>query len=305
LVLGSTVKIASSETDILLSSPDEDEEVRLRPRAGGSALRDEKELLLTGRSYQSQSEAAHSARRWQGLLQKAFARVNIGADFGSRAPEGGLTKHGKKLFEGSSGRRVLDDVHGILVFECEPSNTVFARANPVGVVMGVQADRLAAALTAARELGAVMTDHEELAYDLYSASFSEPSADARFITLMMAVETLIDPHPRPLPVRAYVEMLITQTEAADLPKEEIESILGTLNGLRDESVGQAGRRLASQLGDRTYMDEAPGKFFAKCYMTRSRLVHGNAPLPPRAAVAKQAASLERFVADLLSLELLE
>lgn len=41
-----------------------------------------------------------------------------------------------------------------------------------------------------------MTEREQLAYALYSASFSESSADARFVMLMMAAETLIKPQPR-------------------------------------------------------------------------------------------------------------
>ncbi|MGH3004423.1 MAG: hypothetical protein ACRDOS_00665 [Gaiellaceae bacterium] len=47
-----------------------------------------------------------------------------------------------------------------------------------------------------------MTEQQQLAFDLYSASFSEESADARFL-LMMAVETLLEPQKRSEAVAAH------------------------------------------------------------------------------------------------------
>lgn len=44
----------------------------------------------------------------------------------------------------------------------------------------------------------------------------QPSSDARFIMLVMAVETLLDPQPRPESSRAHVKDLLALTPAADL-----------------------------------------------------------------------------------------
>src|SRR5215207_4341102 len=65
---------------------------------------------------------------------------------------------------------------------------------------------------------------EHLAFDLYSASFFQPSADARFLMLMMALETLLDPQPRPQSVQDHVTQLLDWTKGAALPEAERASI---------------------------------------------------------------------------------
>src|SRR3954452_23119113 len=89
----------------------------------------------------------------------------------------------------------------------------------------VQEERLLKAIAVAVELGAVMAERDQLAYDLYSAATSESSADARFALLMMAIETMFDLEPRSDKVRAHVDRLITETEASGLPETEIRSIV--------------------------------------------------------------------------------
>jgi hypothetical protein len=121
--------------------------------------------------------------------------------------------------------------------------------------------------------------------------------------LMMAVETLIEPARRSDAVRAHVEQLIALTKEADLPNAEKDSVVGSLNWLFDESISQAGRRLAARLGSRNYMGEPPAKFFTGCYDLRSRLVHGHYPRPVFGEVNARCAPLELFVSDLLPGEL--
>jgi hypothetical protein len=122
--------------------------------------------------------------------------------------------------------------------------------------------------------------------------------------LVMAVEALIELEPRSEEARAHVDRLIADTRAADLPDNEINSMLGALKWLRDESIRSAGKRLAGQLGERRYRDEPPQLFFVRCYDLRSRLVHGEVPRPSASELDERALDLERFVSDLLSIELL-
>jgi hypothetical protein len=84
-----------------------------------------------------------------------------------------------------------------------------------------------------------------------------------------------------------------------------EAIIGSLRALQQESVGQAGRRLARSLGEREYMGESPPTFFARRYELRSSLVHGHYPRPDFGEVGTRAANLEGFVGDLLGAPLLE
>lgn len=208
-----------------------------------------------------------------------------------------------KMLAEQHGRPFLNDVQGLMVFECEPWPK-FVRAEASGIV-GHLGERLPRIISAAARIGVAPSDRELLAYDLYSASFSEISADARFAMLMMAVETLIEPAPRESAVVEHVERLIGETRSSALPRHEVSSIVGSLEWLRQESIGQAGRRLAKQLGDRKHMDQRPSKFFTDCYTIRSRLVHGYVPRPPRGDVDRRAAALELFAKDLLSIDLLD
>ena len=149
------------------------------------------------------------------------------------------------------------------------------------------------------------TNGSSSAFDLYSASFSENSADARFLLLMMAAEVLIDQEERPEDARAHVARLIAETRASDLPSNQVDSFVGFPEWLRVESVGHAGRRLASSLGKREYMDETPTRFFMRCYEMRSQLIHGHYPRPDFGEVGTRAANLEGFVGDLLGSALLD
>jgi hypothetical protein len=301
--LGPRLRIASGETTLLFTPRREGEEVVLQGADITKPINENAELLVYGKPYASEAEATEAGTDWVGIIKTAFARVNLGADFGERSPKGFFTKHGLKwLEERSGGRRVVNDVHGLQVYE-EP-RPYFARMD-VTPVKGVQDERLLNAIAVAVELHAVMPERDQLAYDLYSAGTTESSADARFALLMMAVETMLDLEPRSDQVRTHVDRLIAETSASGLPKNEIQSIVGSLRWLCDESISQAGRKLASQLGDREYMGEPPKKFFTNSYTLRSRLFHGEYPRPDRSEVDARAGSLELFVRDLLSLDLLD
>jgi hypothetical protein len=296
----SRVRIQSEAAELRINNEaDGRGSVTLRPRDSGVELGDADELVLTGEPYASDQAAVAAARRWVTRLRRAFARLNIGADFGGRAHTGAFTDAGLRWLEEMTGeRRMLNDVHGIMVFESEPAPK-FAKTG-VTAVVGKPGERVIEMVEAAVRLDVAMTEREELAYDLYSASFSEQSADARFVMLMMAAETLIEPQPRSQEVAALVGELIATTERSSLPPDEITSIIGSLKWLYSESIGQAGRRLAESLGDRRYAEEEPRRFFTRCYDLRSKLVHGYHPRPERGEVDALAATLEVFVSDLLA-----
>jgi hypothetical protein len=300
--LGARVRIASEEAELAVETEAE-RDVVLRSSPDSLPLSQAEHIVLLARPYRSEAEADEAAVRWLAVLARAFARLNIGADFGARAATGTATASGLAWLEAQHGGRVVDDVHGAMVFECEPWPK-FVRSEASGTV-GKPAERVQAVVRAAARRTLVMSAPELLAFDLFSASFSAESADARFVLLMMAVETLIEPQPRAGPVVAHVDALITATQQSGLPKNEIESLSGSLQWLRSESIGQAGRKLAARLGDRLYADQSPPAFFSKCYELRSSLVHGAYPRPSWSEVGQRAAALELFVRDLLSIDLIE
>ena len=114
-----------------------------------------------------------------------------------------------------------------------------------------------------------------LAFEIYASSFFESSRSARFLTLMMALETLAEPASRPEPmadcVRSFVNQL--QRRRDDLVglcgEQEFESLVGSLKNLREKSIGQKIRSLLQT----TLTDTPEISQFAEIYRVRSRLVH--------------------------------
>lgn len=279
-----------------------DQQIKLISRTPGlpdnpGLLSEARSVTLRGSGYSSEDEAIAAGQLWRARLMRAFAAVRIGADFGDRAPQGSFTTAGLAAF-GTSGRRTLNDVHGLMVFECEPA-PVFLGMGPITAMVSSPHERLVQAMSNAIETGG-LSEERQVAYDLFAASFGQRSADARFALLMMALESLIQPVPRVEGSRRHVRGMIDATEHSELAKSEIDSIKGALSWLLDESIGQAGRRLARTLEPRKYKNEAPATFFNHCYEMRSRLIHGLLPLPTRNEIDAWAAPLEVFVADLLS-----
>ncbi|MGW9032685.1 hypothetical protein ACWGQ5_53880 [Streptomyces sp. NPDC055722] len=253
-------------------------------------------LVIRGEGYATQNDAAREGERWRDVISRAFARVHLAADFGDRQPVNALTKAGEAWLAERVGHPVLGHLPGVTVFEDQPGLRFVAAPSLAGCKRPSE-ERNRLVLTQAAQLHDPLDGPERLAFDLYSGSFFQPSADSRLLMLTMAIETLLDLQPRSDAAKAHVTAMIEATEAnADLTHSERESLRGSLKWLRDESIGQAGRRLARTLEPRTYSGKAPAAFFTRCYEMRSALTHGYVPRPNRHEVAGLAASLELFVA---------
>lgn len=152
-----------------------------------------------------------------------------------------------------------------------------------------------------------ITNRERVSMELFNASFFQRTADARFILLMSGLEALIEQGPRSDTVAKHVQMLMAKTEnAIDLSPQEKSALKGGIGQLKRESIRQAGKKLVHEkLSSKTYSNHPPSEFFGNCYTLRSRLVHGDHPLPTREEVDGAAAQLEVMISDLLSYDLLD
>jgi Apea-like HEPN len=279
-------------------------QVVMHPADGSKTIAEAKRLSLHGGSYGTKSLAAVAGERWRDWLILAFSNINVGVDFGDRAPPGEFTSYALAVASSAAETQVLKDVHGLMTYECDP-RPVFLRVGPITGIVSSPHERLVEALNRAIAAEATLTPRGRLAYDLYSASFLESNTDARFVMLMMAVETLIELQARSAEAQELVNKLIDLTRNSGLSTKEIASIQGALRWLRQESINQAGRRLASTLRGRTYGEEDPETFFVRCYDLRSRLVHGATPRPMTSEIGLRAAYLEHFVSNLICGSLLD
>lgn len=295
--------IQSEAPELIVSVPEMGTTVSLRNPKIDQPIKDADQLVLLSDGYSSEKEAIEAGLRFQHVLMVALARVRVGADFGERAPKCMYTNYGLNMLAEQIGQRVLNNVHGLTVFPSEPKPR-FVSLNGVGI-RGVSPDIFQAVFVSSIAQQPSMTNRDLLAYSLFNASFFQPTADSRFLLLVMAVEALIETVPRSPEGLDHVNRLIEETLSANLPGIEKDSMIGTLSWLRNESINQAGKRLTSnRLGSRLYGDKSAPEFFSYCYQLRSNLVHGNLPIPTFEEVGNVTGILELFVSDLLTIPIL-
>jgi hypothetical protein len=284
-----------------LATPVTPTTITLKSREDQKCIKDSRNLILVGGGWSSEQEAVCAGHQCKLALALSLARLGGAVDFEECRPHGLIAPVALAMGKQHGGRRVLADEPGLMVFETEPPPSfISAWSGHVVMIRDIATfERVFAfALTHPREL----TDAERLSLDLYNASFFEISPHAKFLTLVMAVEALLVPEPRPVAVGVHVEELIRLTETSKtLPQNQIESLCGSLQWLLNESIGQAGRRLARErLAPKTYGGLSAPLFFTHVYSLRSKLVHGKEQQPTLSEVIEEGENLRQFVCDLLT-----
>jgi hypothetical protein len=298
-----TDTIECPESELLLFEHTNSVCVSLRNKTSDQPLKEAIHFCLVGTGFASEAEAHNAGKAYEDVLMVALARVRVGADFGYRAANGFLTSEGLKWLEQQRNERILNDVHGLMVYPTDPKPRFGSfKAN---MLRGVSKEAFLHAFKAAEIAQPRITDRDRLAFSLFNASFFQPTADSRFLLLVMAIEALIELAPRSAGSQAHVKSLIATTKVALIPSEEKESMLGAIRWLSKESINQAGRRLVTaRLGVRQYEGRTAADFFSHVYQMRSNLVHGNLPYPTFEMVGSVAAPLEVFVSELLTAQIL-
>ena len=291
-------RLAFEEPEWQLPDPD-GHDVRMKSLKKDEPLREAEWIAVRGSGYPSEEAAAGAGEMFRGVLERAFAQLRVGADFGDRSLGGfNMAQALVEVLERESQRPAMSDRHGLMTFPTEPPPMFFG-----GSAQGYappHREAVVAALThgAARE---PVDEIGRLAYELFgAASFVEDSPEARFMLLMMSVETLIECQDRSAEAQSLVREYLDSVRASDLPQDEKDSLQGQLGFMLQESISQAGRRVAESLTGQTYGDLDPVAFFRKAYGLRSRLAHPTASGPSRQEVSEWLGPLEAFVGDLLA-----
>jgi len=298
-----TINIDAAALDFELN--DIGSEVSLCSITGEKSIQDCEKWIFKGNGWRDQESALAAAKQYTDALLLSLARLRIGVDMGLRGTKSAFTLAGLRMLEDQTGHRVLNEMNGIQVYKTNPPPK-FA-STQADMVRGVSKEHFVKIFHQAVNSQYEFSERERLALELYNASFFQRTSDSRFLLLVMAIESLIEPSPRSTAAIQHVELLCDLTrQSNNLEKEEKDSMLGLLNWLRQDSISQSGRKLASRrLGDRKYLDKTPEVFFKYCYEVRSRLVHGKIPIPTIDETNAISGALEVFVSDLLSGPLLD
>ncbi len=222
------------------------------------------------------------------------------ADFEIRGPGGGIVQAMLDDVSEQQGVAAYNDEPGLLVLPEVPP-PVFSRIR-ADVIAGRNVEGTVTAIRDAYEARLTPDERTLLAFEMFTAAESMPpgDADSRFLMLMIAIEALIEPGHRPQAQVDAIDTLKQQLASIDgLTPADADALRSALGQLKDESIGSAGRRLASSLGGRTYLEMSADKFFTACYTARSNLVHGNVERPDANYIRSLIGPLLHFVRDLI------
>lgn len=261
----------------------------------GKAVSDSDWWALKGTRYASEDEAFQASQYWVGRLERAFAIIGQGADFGIRTLVDRRQMEGAKRASEYLGVPVLDDLHGVMVF-------------PTGQGTVIRGGSGEASWTYAPEILAPLVDspenvphhaNEAVAFELFSASQFARQTEGSFMLLMMAIEALMKRDRRRQEVRDFVRGLSEALEESTLTPDEKKSLSGGLSRLHVEPPSELGRRLANTLDGNQYKGMSAQEFFAYCYRMRGSLAHPGKGRPTELELMRLLPSLRAFVGDLL------
>lgn len=264
----------------------------------GRALSDSEWWVLWGTRFASATLAAENGRHWIERLERAFAVVRQGADFGYRDVRASPPTLAMERLAEQSGQAVLHDEHGLMVVPVGSSFGLYGGKSRAWAVYAPEHF-----IRAARsDLNRPVHAQQSAAFELFSSSRFAKSLEASFMLKMMAIEALMDRRERRQEVRNYIEAAIELLDQADLTTDERENIRGGISRLISESSHEQGRRLAREvLGTQRYRRLTAEEFFTKCYRLRGRLAH---PSPRKrhteAELVHWDGMLTAFVGDLIA-----
>ena len=120
-----------------------------------------------------------------------------------------------------------------------------------------------------------LTKKQTLAAQLYNQSHFQSSDAARFLTLISAIEALVERHRRAPATVAFVNRVIENVATTgDLEESERKALIDGLGNLKRESISSACRRLV-----RTHCGDPAVEDFTRAYGIRGELLHNGEPSP--------------------------
>ena len=225
-------------------------------------------------------------------------RERLGVDFGDGILRSFITDFGKKHYEQGLGHPVRNDRLGIDVYESQ-QGLRFASID-INPALGKNAESFVEQIRQNMSGPLRLSEKQMLAAELYSASFFDVSFRSRFITLVTAVEALLDAPLRSNEIQEFVNEAKAKANALVADPATRQAVVSSLEWLRNDSIGQTGRLLAERLlGDLEYDGLSAGRFFSHCYRLRSEIVHNGKTSDPTIDLLQLSNKCQAFVADLL------
>lgn len=290
--------INSEQEELELLQTQEGQTIRLRAGSRGTPISASSEIAILGGPYSSPEEATQAATRARESVVVWALRERLGVDFGDGILRSFITDFGKKHYERELGHPVRNDRLGIDVYESQEGLLFGSRE--IGVALGKNAETFFKQMRQTLSAPLGLSEKQMLAAELYSASFFDVSFRSRFITLVTAVEALLDAPLRSNEIQGFVNDAKAKANALVADPATRQAVVSSLEWLRNDSIGQTGRALAERLlVNLEYDGLSAGKFFSHCYRLRSEIVHNGKTSDPTIDLLQLSNACQAFVADLL------
>lgn len=257
---------------------------------------------LRGVTYATEDDARDAASRWLGTFVLALTRGHIDVDFLERRALGTWSDEALVVMQNAVGPsyQAINERSGVLVHlaDVEPVSVSVSATGTSRQPPGYFVEQFRSSVA-----DAVLRDHTTLAYQLFSARGRFPT-DAQLLTMVSAVEALIDPQRVGEDEQVLIDELLQHVDESSLSVDRRVALHDRIGHLRRESINHAGRRLSSGLRDREYDGMTPARFFTHVYAMRSSMSHGGR-MPDAREVGNVLPHLTAFVRDLIELSITE
>ena len=229
------------------------------------------------------------------------AKHRMGIDLGKDEASSYLSNGMKNKILEKHGTLILDDVHGLSVFQEDKPVTFFSASGARLLVNPRDMDFFSNELNEIIQQPKRINAKVKLAMELLSFSHFEKSPRSRFLTLVLAAESLLDPRSRSERSKDHVNRLIEQTRASTLSESEKSSIISSLTWLLSESISKSLKLMAeTHLSENIYGELKATKFINRCYKARSQLVHNGHVENCNYDIGYLAANLEMYLTDMVT-----
>jgi hypothetical protein len=296
MVKGDHIRSESQELQLMRTL--DGKVIRLRAGSRRTQIKDSSEIAIIGGPYSSPEEAGTMATRVRQAVLIWAVRQKLGLDFGDGFLRKFLTDYGKKFYEQEFSRPIRNDRLGIDVYESQ-KDLLFA-SREVTMALGKHADTFAEQVCQQVAQPLPLNEKQIIAAELYSASFFDVPFRSRFITLVTSIEALLVPERRADEIQSFIDGVKRDLKGREVDEVTKEALMGSLERLRSDSIGQTGRILCERLlPHKEYGGRSAGKFFKYCYDLRSEIVHSGKPSKDEVDLLQLGNVCQAFVGDLL------
>jgi hypothetical protein len=226
-------------------------------------------FVMSCGGFSSEKKAFDQGVKIKKALLMSGPVLRIGLDVGNDRSSSSISTGLKQSVFKKTGVKIIEDVHGLSVYS-EDYPTQVMSISGSGVTQPWTAEEFLNAILDINSKLRDLTEKESLCLELFSASHFEKSERARFITLVLAIESLLEPIKRRKEVAELVGSFLELTNESSLLSQEKASIKGSLQWLYINSISQSLKELAlNYLPNKEYNGLPSQKFISKCYDIRA------------------------------------